>query len=256
MVMIVGLIGTTITPWMQFYLQASIVEKGVSKRNYGLSRIDVIFGCIVTDVIAFFIVVACAATIYQSRHREITDVAEAAKALGPFAGKFAAMLFAVGLVNASLMSAAILPLATAYNICEGLGFESGIDRSFCEAPIFYGLYTMLIVCGAGFVLIPRPAAAESDPAFAGGKRHPAAVRAGLHADADQPRASDGRVPERTVGKLDRDRNQRHYGAADDRADLQQRHGVRPDSLPLPHGRGSVNPPGLPGPFQRIFSIVD
>ena len=154
LVMIVGLIGTTITPWMQFYLQASIVEKGVSKRNYGLSRIDVIFGCIVTDVIAFFIVVACAATIFHSEHREITDVADAAKALVPFAGKFAAILFAVGLVNASLMSAAILPLATAYNVCEGLGFESGIDRRFRDAPIFYGLYTALIVCGAGFVLFP------------------------------------------------------------------------------------------------------
>src|ERR1700733_1634136 len=154
LIMIVGLIGTTITPWMQFYLQASIVEKGVSKRNYGLSRIDVIFGCIVTDVIAFFIVVACAATIFHSQHREITDVAEAAKALVPFAGKFAALLFAVGLVNASLMSAAILPLATAYNICEGLGFESGVDRSFGQAKIFYGLYTLLIVCGAGFVLFP------------------------------------------------------------------------------------------------------
>jgi Mn2+/Fe2+ NRAMP family transporter len=154
LIMIVGLIGTTITPWMQFYLQASVVEKGVSKRNYGLTRIDVIFGCIVTDVIAFFIVVACAATIYHSQHREITDVADAARALAPFAGKFAALLFAIGLVNASLMSAAILPLATAYNVCEGLGFESGIDRRFGEAKIFYGMYTALIVCGAGFVLFP------------------------------------------------------------------------------------------------------
>lgn len=153
-VMIVGLIGTTITPWMQFYLQASVVEKGVSKRNYNLSRIDVIFGCVVTDVVAFFIVVACAATIYHSQHREISDVADAARALVPFAGRFAGLLFAVGLVNASLMSAAILPLATAYNICEGLGFESGIDRQFKEAKIFYGMYTALIVCGAGFVLIP------------------------------------------------------------------------------------------------------
>jgi Mn2+/Fe2+ NRAMP family transporter len=154
LVMIVGLIGTTITPWMQFYLQASVVEKGVSKRNYGLTRIDVIFGCVVTDVIAFFIVVACAATIFHSQHREITDVADAAKALAPFPGKFAALLFAIGLVNASLMSAAILPLATAYNVCEGLGFESGIDRRFGEAKIFYGMYTALIVCGAGFVLFP------------------------------------------------------------------------------------------------------
>ncbi len=155
LVMIVALIGTTITPWMQFYLQASIVEKGVSKRNYGLSRIDVIFGCIVTDVIAFFIVVACGATIFHSQHRAINDAADAARALVPFAGRFAGILFAVGLVNASLMSAAILPLATAYNICEGLGFESGVDRSFSQAKIFYGIYTGLIACGAAFVLIPR-----------------------------------------------------------------------------------------------------
>jgi len=153
--MIVGLIGTTITPWMQFYLQASVVEKGISKKDLNLCRIDVILGCVVTDVIAFFIVVACAATIFRSNHREISDVAEAAKALAPFAGHFAALLFGVGLVNASLMSAAILPLATTYNICEGLGFESGIDRRFSEARIFYGLYTGLIVLGAGFVLVPR-----------------------------------------------------------------------------------------------------
>jgi Mn2+/Fe2+ NRAMP family transporter len=153
--MIVGLIGTTITPWMQFYLQASVVEKGVSKRTYHLTRIDVILGCVVTDVIAFFIVVACAATIFHSEHREITDVGEAARALAPFAGQFASLLFAIGLVNASLLSAAILPLATAYNICEGLGFESGVDKRFKEAPIFYSLYTALIVCGAGVVLIPR-----------------------------------------------------------------------------------------------------
>jgi len=99
--------------------------------------------------------VACAATIFHSNHREISDVAEAALALAPFAGRFASVLFAAGLVNASLMSAAILPLATTYNICEGLGFESGINRRLREAPIFYGLYTALIVFGAGFVLVPR-----------------------------------------------------------------------------------------------------
>jgi Mn2+/Fe2+ NRAMP family transporter len=139
---------------MQFYLQASIVEKGVTRRNYGLSRIDVVFGCIVTDVIAFFIVVACAATIFHSQHREIADAADAARALVPFAGRFASILFAVGLVNASLMSAAVLPLATSYNVCEGLGFESGVDRRFTEAKIFYSLFTLLIVFGSGFVLIP------------------------------------------------------------------------------------------------------
>ena len=154
LVMIVGLIGTTITPWMQFYLQASIVEKGVDARHYSLSRLDVILGCIVTDVIAFFIVVACAATIFKSGHGEISDVGEAALALKPFAGQFATLLFAVGLINASLLSAAILPLATAYNICEGLGFESGVEKRFSQAPIFYWLYTLLIACGAAFVLIP------------------------------------------------------------------------------------------------------
>ncbi|HSU61608.1 MAG TPA: Nramp family divalent metal transporter [Bryobacteraceae bacterium] len=155
LVVIVGLIGTTITPWMQFYLQASVVEKGVDTRHYGLCRLDVIMGCVVTDVIAFFIVVACGATIYHSNHPEITDVAQAAVALKPFAGRFASLLFAVGLINASLMSAAILPLATSYNVCEGLGFESGLDKRFSEAPIFYWLYTLLIGGGAGIVLIPH-----------------------------------------------------------------------------------------------------
>lgn len=154
LVVVIGLIGTTITPWMQFYLQAAVVEKGVDRRHYGLCRLDVITGCIVTDVIAFFIVVACGATIYHSAHPEINDVAQAALALKPFAGKYASLLFAVGLVNASLLSAAILPLATSYNICEGLGFESGIDKRFGEAPIFYWLYTLLIGGGAAFVLIP------------------------------------------------------------------------------------------------------
>jgi NRAMP (natural resistance-associated macrophage protein)-like metal ion transporter len=151
---IVGLIGTTITPWMQFYLQAAVVEKGVDRRHYNLCRLDVVTGCIVTDVIAFFIVVACGATIYHSGNAEMKDVAQAALALKPFAGRFASLLFAAGLVNASLLSAAILPLATSYNICEGLGFESGIDKRFSEAPVFYWLYTLLIGGGAAFVLIP------------------------------------------------------------------------------------------------------
>ena len=154
LLMIVGLIGTTITPWMQFYLQAAVVEKGVDQKHYALCRLDVIIGCIVTDVIAFFIVVACAATVYKSNHRDITDVGQAAAALAPFAGKFAAALFGIGLVNASLLSAAILPLATSYNICEGLGFESGINKRFGEAPVFYWLYTLLTGGGALFVLIP------------------------------------------------------------------------------------------------------
>jgi NRAMP (natural resistance-associated macrophage protein)-like metal ion transporter len=155
LVMVVGLIGTTITPWMQFYLQASVVEKGIGKKQYALSRWDVISGCIITDVIAFFIVLACAATLYVSGYRNISDAADAAAALRPLAGDFAYILFAVGLVNASLLSAAILPLATAYNICEGLGAESGVNKRFSEAPIFYWLYTFLIVGGAGVVMIPH-----------------------------------------------------------------------------------------------------
>jgi NRAMP (natural resistance-associated macrophage protein)-like metal ion transporter len=155
LIMVVGLIGTTITPWMQFYLQASIVEKGIGKRQYSLSRWDVISGCIITDVIAFFIVVSCAATLYVSGVRNISDAADAAVALRPLAGDFAYLLFAVGLVNASLLSAAILPLATAYNICEGLGVESGVNKRFSDAPVFYWLYTFLIAAGAGVVLIPR-----------------------------------------------------------------------------------------------------
>jgi Mn2+/Fe2+ NRAMP family transporter len=155
LVLVVGLVGTTITPWMQFYLQASIVEKGIGKRQYAMSRWDVILGCIVTDVIAFFIMVACAATLYVSGNHNITDGAEAAKALAPLAGRWAALLFAVGLVNAALLSAAILPLATAYNICEGLGVESGINKKFSEAPTFYWIYTLLIGGAAALVLIPR-----------------------------------------------------------------------------------------------------
>jgi NRAMP (natural resistance-associated macrophage protein)-like metal ion transporter len=155
LVMVIGLIGTTITPWMQFYLQASIVEKGIGKKQYALSRWDVILGCIITDVIAFFIVLSCAATLYVSGIHNINDAADAAAALKPLAGQWAFLLFAIGLVNASLLSAAILPLATAYNICEGLGLESGVNKKWSEAPTFYWLYTLLIALGAGVVLLPR-----------------------------------------------------------------------------------------------------
>jgi NRAMP (natural resistance-associated macrophage protein)-like metal ion transporter len=155
LLMVIGLIGTTITPWMQFYLQASIVEKGIGKKQYPLSRLDVVVGCIITDVVAFFIVLACAATLYRSGIHDINDAAAAADALKPLAGDWAALLFAIGLVNAAILSAAILPLATAYNVCEGLGFESGVNRKFSEAPGFYWLYTSLIFFGAGVVLLPR-----------------------------------------------------------------------------------------------------
>ena len=155
LVMIIGMIGTTITPWMQFYLQASVVEKGIGKRQYSLCRLDVVSGCVFACIIAFFIVLACAGTLYVAGFRNINDAADAAAALKPLAGEFASILFAIGLINASMLSAAILPLATAYNICEGLGVESGVNKSFSEAPQFYWLYTLLVASGAGIVLIPR-----------------------------------------------------------------------------------------------------
>jgi len=152
--MVIGVIGTTISPWMQFYLQASIVEKGVTRRQYKASMLDVVTGCIFTDVVTWFIIVACAATLWVHGYRNITYAADAAAALKPLAGQYAYILFAVGLFNASLFAASILPLSTAYTVCEGLGFESGIGRKFGEAPAFYWLYTGLIVAGGAVVLIP------------------------------------------------------------------------------------------------------
>ena len=152
--MVIGVVGTTIAPWMQFYLQASIVEKGVTRRQYKASMLDVISGCIFTDVVAWFIIVACAATLWIHGFRNITYAADAAAALKPLAGQYAYILFAVGLFNASLFAASILPLSTAYTVCEGLGFESGVGRKFGEAPFFYWLYTVLIVAGGAIVLIP------------------------------------------------------------------------------------------------------
>src|SRR5450432_1978026 len=153
--MVIGVFGTTIAPWMQFYLQASIVEKGVSKRQYKASRLDVILGCIFTDVVAWFIIVACAATLYVHGFHQIETAKDAAEALHPLAGDYAYILFAVGLFNASLFAASILPLSTAYTVCEGLGFESGIGKKFSEAPVFYWLYTILIITGAGVILLPN-----------------------------------------------------------------------------------------------------
>jgi len=152
--MVIGVVGTTIAPWMQFYLQSSIVEKGVTRRQYKASMLDVVTGCIFTDVVASFIIVACAATLWIHGFRNITYAADAAAALKPLAGQYAYILFAVGLFNASLFAASILPLSTAYTVCEGLGFESGVGQKFGEAPFFYWLYTVLIVAGGTIVLIP------------------------------------------------------------------------------------------------------
>lgn len=153
--MTVGVIGTTIAPWMQFYLQSSIVEKGVSVRQYKASRLDVIVGSFFTDIVAWFIIIACAATLYVHGIRNIIDPADAAGAMKPLAGDYAFILFAAGLFNASLFAASILPLSTAYTVCEGLGLESGLDKSFREAKFFYWFYTLLLAAGAAVVLIPN-----------------------------------------------------------------------------------------------------
>jgi NRAMP (natural resistance-associated macrophage protein)-like metal ion transporter len=152
--MLVGMVGTSIAPWMQFYLQAAVVEKGITAKEYRESRVEVIVGCIAMSVVAFFIIVACAGAIYKIAPRDIKDAADAALGLKPF-GQYAYLLFAAGLFNASLFAACILPLSTAYSVCEGLGFESGVNRGFKEAPIFYWLFTGLIVVGAAVILTPH-----------------------------------------------------------------------------------------------------
>jgi Mn2+/Fe2+ NRAMP family transporter len=153
MYMAIGIVGTTIAPWMQFYLQSSIVEKGIRVKDYTASRLDVIVGSFFTDLVAWFIIVACAATLYVHGMGAIQVASDAAEAMRPLAGDYAFILFAFGLFNASVFAASILPLSTAYTVCEGLGFESGVDKNFKEAPFFYWLYTLLIVGGAATVLI-------------------------------------------------------------------------------------------------------
>jgi NRAMP (natural resistance-associated macrophage protein)-like metal ion transporter len=151
--MLIAMVGTTIAPWMQFYLQAAVVEKGITANEYRASRVEVIVGCVMTSVIAFFIIVACAGA-YRGHPTDIQSAKEAALALKPF-GQYTFLLFSAGLLNASVFAACILPLSTAYSVCEGLGFESGVNKRWREAPIFYWLYTLLIAVGAGIVLLPR-----------------------------------------------------------------------------------------------------
>ncbi|HTA80496.1 MAG TPA: Nramp family divalent metal transporter [Terracidiphilus sp.] len=151
--MAIGIVGTTIAPWMQFYLQSSVVEKGIRVKDYAASRLDVVVGSFFTDIVAWFIVVACAATLFVHGMGAIQVASDAAEAMRPLAGDYAFILFAFGLFNASLFAASILPLSTAYTVCEGLGVESGVDKSFREAPFFYWLYTLLIAGGAITVLL-------------------------------------------------------------------------------------------------------
>ncbi len=152
-VMVVGIVGTTIAPWMQFYQQAAVVEKGIPTRNLKDARLDVAVGSLMAVLVVWFILIACGATLHKAGI-PIKDAADAAHALAPLAGRYAALLFGFGLFNASLFAAAILPLSTAYSVCEGMGWERGIDKKLREAPLFYGIYTALIALGAGAILLP------------------------------------------------------------------------------------------------------
>lgn len=154
LLILAGLLGATIAPWQHFYLQAAVVEKRVGPRQYRQVRNDVLVGSISAVVIVFFIIVSTAATLHVAGQRNIADAGDAAKALEPLAGRWASALFALGLLNASLFAASILPLSTAYVVCEALGFESGTDHKFSEAPVFYWLYTALLVVGGGLILLP------------------------------------------------------------------------------------------------------
>jgi len=153
MTMLIGVVGTTIAPWMQFYLQASIVEKGIKTEDYKFARFDVVFGAIAVHIVAFFIILVCAETLFKHGVK-IETAKDAALSLAPLAGKYCTYLFAFGLINASLFAASILPLSTTYLICEGLGWEAGIDKKFIEAPQFYGFYSLIIFLGAGIILYP------------------------------------------------------------------------------------------------------
>ena len=155
LVTLTALVGTTIAPWQFFYLQAGFVEKKVGPRQYPQAKLDVLFGSISCMIIVFFIIICTAATLHASGFTNVNDAAEAAKALIPLAGRWAGLTFAFGLLNASLFAATILPLSTAHVICEGLGFEAGLDRKFKEAPAFYWLYTILVVVGAGVIMLPN-----------------------------------------------------------------------------------------------------
>ena len=152
--MIIGIIGTTIAPWMQFYMQSSVIEKGLKMKQYKYSLIDIVVGCVATVVVAFFIMVACASTLHESRV-PINEAKDAALALRPLAGAFASQVFAFGLFVASIFSATILPLATAFYVCEAFGFEAGIDKKWDEAKEFYVLYTGILIIGAAIILIPN-----------------------------------------------------------------------------------------------------
>jgi Mn2+/Fe2+ NRAMP family transporter len=152
--MIIGIVGTTIAPWMLFYMQSSVIEKGLKMKNYKYTIIDILVGCIATVVVAFFIIVACASTLHVNGIH-INEAKDAALALKPMAGVLASEVFAFGLFVASVFSATILPLATAFYVCEAFGFEAGIDKKWDEAREFYVLYTFILALAMVIILIPN-----------------------------------------------------------------------------------------------------
>ncbi len=201
--MTIAVIGTTIAPWMQFYLQSSVVEKGVAVKDYAASRLDVIVGSIFTDVVAWFIVVACAATLYAHGVGPLNVPSDAAEAMKPLAKEYAYLLFAIGLFNASFFAASVLPLSTAYTVCEGLGLESGVDKKFDEAPGFYWLYTLLIAGGAARRPLAEHPADEGGGRDTGAERRVAASDPGDDAAADQPQGPDGELRQSAMDECGR-----------------------------------------------------
>jgi Mn2+/Fe2+ NRAMP family transporter len=152
-VMMVGLVGTTISPWMLFYLQASMVDKGIGLRDLGPARTDVVVGSIVVSIVASFIVLVCAFTLHKAGV-EVEEAAQAALALEPVAGKYCSWLFAFGLFNASMLAASVLPLSTSYTVCEAFGWESSLNKKFSEAPQFYSLYCFMVFLSGAVILAP------------------------------------------------------------------------------------------------------
>ncbi len=199
MVLAIGLVGTTIAPWMQFYIQASTVEKSVKKEELTYSRIDVIVGSIMAVAVAAFIIITCASTLFKAGIK-VQSAAEAAQALAPLAGKHAETLFALGLLAAGLFSSGILPLSTAYHVCEGMGWPAGVNHRYGEAKQFYLLYGSIIAVGALPILIPGHPLAQGDVLLPGVQRGLAAVRASHDAAFGQRQEPHGRAHQRAAAQ--------------------------------------------------------
>ncbi len=153
-ILAIAVIGTTIAPWMQFYQQAAVVDKKLKIKDYFYEKVDIIFGTAVTNIVAFFIIIACASTLFI-HNIQVNTAADAAVALAPLAGKYASIMFAIGLFNAGLFSVCIIPLSTAYAVCEAFGWEQGVDRTYKQAPEFINIYTAMIVVGGALILWPK-----------------------------------------------------------------------------------------------------